>query len=59
MGNEVMNIRQSETGGLRAPVAYRPDLVNPDATDTELRWGLSMTSYGAWAGLQRFIIEYK
>ena len=62
IGNEVLNIHEGEGGvvsnGLRAPGAYRPDLVDPNAEATGLKWGLSMTSYQGGAGLQRFIIQY-
>ena len=57
-----LNIHEGEGGvvsnGLRAPGAYRPDLVDPNAEATGLKWGLSMTSYQGGAGLQRFIIQY-
>ncbi|MFC2126298.1 hypothetical protein ACFLU5_16000 [Bacteroidota bacterium] len=62
IGNEVINIREGDGGipsnGLRAPGAYRPDLINPDTIVTGLKWGLSMTSYQDGAGLQRFVPEY-
>lgn len=63
VGEEVPGIRQGAggvaTNGLRAPGLFRPELTNPDAGLELPQWGISMTSYGEVAGLQRFIFEMK
>ncbi len=53
----IPSTRQESNRGLRAPGLYRPDLIHPDEPYSGPLWGLSMTSYGRNAGLQRFMLE--
>lgn len=57
VGPTLNSVRQNGSNGVRAPGAYRPEITDPLAHGSGLRWGLGMTGYGGGSGLQRFNVN--